>query len=99
MPIQSAAPITIPPVPEKTFGHWWMETLQIHAPDPRGKVVAFASFKRYSGESGELSQEAEQVWSVDDLFALAAQSPEVSGLMEAVIQAVGALAKQQGVIS
>lgn len=103
MPIESENPITLPATTEKVFNQWWIRRLVIDAPDANGKVSIEAVFTRATtrNEQGvmELMPNSDVVYSLNDLFALAANDPAVAALVDGIIAQVGLLAKNAGAIS
>lgn len=98
--IAATEPTVVPPVPEKTFDKYWIQSLTINATDPPVANLSATLRKFRATEEGgvEFSPEPGVFVALNDLLTLAqtdAEIAQIMGLIYAKMQAVGT---EQGVL-
>jgi hypothetical protein len=102
MPILSDNPKVIEPAAPVVYDQWWIQSMTVFAADPNAPtrvVVDLCRGRVLENGATELDPTAKAKLRVPDLFALAATNPAVAAAMAQLVDAIGVVAKAEGVIS
>lgn len=101
MPILSDQPQTIPPKAEKVFNEVWIRNLQITLGGCNGEPVrlnAEYGLACREGGVGQFYPGLAPTMHIEDLYAAAAEDPELGALISQVVDKVINMAKAQNLV-
>ena len=102
LPLTDAtAPTVVPAAPEKTYGSWVLTSFMLTAGDPTsGKYAASAemrkAFNKGDGTLDVSSVDPVVQLLIPDIFALAAEDPQLIAVMTALVAYIGDYGKAHG---
>jgi hypothetical protein len=95
MPIENNNPITIPATEEKTFPHWWVQSIHVSTPSPTKAGHANITICPYNSTTQEVFSSSRESIIVDNIWDEAQAKPEVAAAINAIIEAVNVLKNSQ----
>lgn len=99
LPILSASNPTT--VPAKIYDKWWIDTINIVAPDPNGDARASVTLVKFAtNEDGTISSSNEfATLEMNGLLSGAASDPELASVISGLMNYIMKVGQAQGIIA